>query len=180
MPFLKRFDELTIQPHGPTTWKLLEDLVYEGQDQRFTIPAGYVTDFATVPKFLRWLINPYGPYTRAAIVHDWLITEMARWWAERKAGREPDWLPPATSRDTDGIFRRIMREEGTPMPTRWVMWTAVRTASLFNPRRAYGRRFLRDLPAITLVALPAVAIIGPASLLVLLTRVILRPLGAIK
>lgn len=180
MPFLKRFDELTIQPHSATTWKLLEDLVYEGQDQRFTIPAGYVTDFATIPKFMRWLINPYGPYTRAAIVHDWLITEMARWTAENRAHGDPDWQPPATSRDTDGIFRRIMREEGTPMPTRWVMWAAVRTASLFNHRRAYGRQFLRDLPAVLAIGIPAIAVIGVQSLLILLTRLLLRPLGAIK
>ena len=154
--------------------------MYVGEDQTFVIPAGYITDFATVPKFLRWLIETYGPYTRAAIVHDWLITEMARWTAETRNGGAKNWLPPATSRDTDGIFRRIMREEETPMPTRWVMWAAVRVAALFNSRRAYGRHFLRDLPLVLLVGIPAVALIGAQSLLILITRAILRPLGAIK
>jgi hypothetical protein len=167
MPFLNKFDELTIRPHGTSTWKLVEDLIYEGADQRFVIPAGYVTDFATVPKFLRWLIDTYGPYTRAAIVHDWLITHGI-----------PDHL--VTSRDADGIFRRIMREEGTPLPTRWVMWAAVRTAALFNRRRAYGRQFWKDLPLVVAIGIPAVALIGVQSLLVLLTRLLLRPLGAIK
>lgn len=167
MPFLNQFDDLTIRPHGTSSWKLVEDLIYEGADQRFVIPAGYVTDFATVPKFMRWLFDEHGPYTRAAIVHDWLITDAI-------PARE------VTSRDTDGIFRRIMREEGTPMPARWVMWTAVRCAALFNRRRAYGRQFYKDLPAVLAIGIPAVAMIGVQSLLILLTRLILRPLGAIK
>jgi uncharacterized protein DUF1353 len=180
MPFLKQFDDLMIRPHGTSNWQLVEDLVYEGSDQRFVIPAGYVTDFATVPKFMRWLFDEHGPYTRAAIVHDWLITEMARWVAETRNGGANGWLPPATSRDTDGIFRRIMREEGTPKPARWVMWAAVRVGAACNSRRAYGRQFYKDLPAVLAIGIPAVAVVGVQSLLILLTRLILRPLGAIK
>lgn len=167
MPFLKQFNELVIRPHSATTWQLVEDLVYKGEDQLFTIPAGYVTDFATVPPFMRWLVETYGPYTRAAIVHDWLITE------EIPARR-------VTSRDTDGIFRRIMREEGTPTAKRWIMWTAVRVASLFNMRRSYGRKIWRDMPMLLLVGTPALVFIGPAALLVMLTRALLRPFSWIK
>jgi hypothetical protein len=180
VPFLNKFDDLTIRPHGTSTWILVEPLVYKGADREFVIPAGYVTDFATVPKFMRWLFETYGPYTRAAIVHDWLITEMARWQLEVRNGGAKGWLPPATSRDTDGIFRRVMREEDTPLAERWVMWAAVRTAGLFNWRRAYGRQFLRDLPLILLIAIPAIALVGVQSLLILLTRMLLRPLGMIK
>lgn len=167
MPFLRQFDELLIRPHSATTWQLVEDLVYKGQDQLFTIPAGYVTDFATVPPFMRWLVETYGPYTRAAIVHDWLISE------EIPARR-------VTSRDADGIFRRIMREEGTPMFKRWIMWAAVRVAAQFNHGRSYGRKFYRDLPAILAVGAPALVLIGPAALLVLVTRALLKPLSWIK
>jgi hypothetical protein len=60
------------------------------------------------------------------------------------------------------------------------MWAAVRTAALFNRRRAYGRQFYKDLPAVLAIGLPAIAVIGVQSLLILLTRLLLRPLGAIK
>lgn len=133
MPFL---DLLSIQEvPGTRNWRLTAPLEYEGEREMFTVPVGYVTDFASVPRFLHWLISPYGAYTRAAVVHDWLITD------EIPARR-------VTSRDTDGIFRRVMREEGVPFARRWLMWAAVRAASLFNPKRAYGRAFHRDAPAV--------------------------------
>ena len=166
MPFLKQFNEMLIRPYTATTWQLVEDLVYEGEHQRFVIPAGYVTDFASVPTFLRWLVESYGPYTRAAIVHDWLIT------SEIPAKR-------VTSRDTDGIFRRVMREEGTPAAKRWLMWAAVRLGAAASPRRAYGRGFVRDLPLILPIMVLATPIV-PAAVLVLLTRLLVSPLRAIK
>lgn len=39
---------------------------------RIIIPAGFVTDFASVPRFFWRLIPPTGRYTRAAVVHDFL------------------------------------------------------------------------------------------------------------
>ena len=36
------------------------------------IPAGFVSDGASVPRFLWAIIPPYGRYTKAAIVHDFL------------------------------------------------------------------------------------------------------------
>jgi hypothetical protein len=146
--------ELSIQGDGPVTWKLLAPLIWHGtKGDTFTVPVGFVTDFATVPRFLHWLVLPYGPYTRAAVLHDWLLTELAAWSAEHYSNmvRRPiDGSrdhPPANSRDCDGIFRRVMQDLGVPWATRWVMWTAVRWASMFNPRRAYGRNIGRDLPA---------------------------------
>lgn len=39
---------------------------------RITIPAGFVTDFASTPRFMWRLLPPTGRYTRAATVHDLL------------------------------------------------------------------------------------------------------------
>lgn len=164
MPFAGTFDEMTIRPAGSKAWRLAEGLAYEGGSQTFRIPAGYVTDFATVPSFLRSPtgIDAYGPYTRAAIVHDWLIT------SEIPARR-------VTSRDADGIFRRIMREEGTDFATRWLMWAAVRAGAAASKRRAYGRGFLRDLPLVVLIGVPAL-LVAPAAILNLATRALLWPI----
>lgn len=153
MPFRNALEDMTIRPAGAKTWRLVEDLVYAGERETFTIPAGYVTDFATIPSFIRSPtgLDPYSmEYARAAIVHDWLIT---------------DAIPArvVTSRDVDGIFRRIMREEGTDAATRWLMWTAVRWGAAFSRRRAWGRQLPKDLPLMLAISLPALLLAVPAS-----------------
>ncbi|QDP50756.1 MAG: hypothetical protein Unbinned1322contig1001_32 [Prokaryotic dsDNA virus sp.] len=40
-----------------------------------TVPAGYRTDFASVPRFFHRIISPVGRHGKAAIVHDWLCDE---------------------------------------------------------------------------------------------------------
>ena len=137
---------------------------YEGAVENFVVPAGFITDFATVPRFMRWLVGSYGPYTRAAILHDWLLV------SEIPAKR-------ITSRDADGIFRRVMKEEEVRFGLRWLMWAAVRVAALFNPRRSHGRQFWRDAPVALFIGVVALPYVGPASLLALLTLIPIRLLG---
>ena len=143
--------ELAIRARTATTWVLTEDLVWTGETQTFTVPAGFVTDFATSPRFLHWLWLPYGAYTRAAVLHDYLLTELAAWdRAHPLHGRETSDRsePPANSRDADAIFRVAMRDLGVGWPKRWLGWTAVRWGALFNRRRAYGRHFAKDAPKV--------------------------------
>jgi hypothetical protein len=37
-------------------------------------PAGYVTDFASIPRAVHWVISPFGKHAEAAVIHDWLYT----------------------------------------------------------------------------------------------------------
>lgn len=85
-----------------------------------------MTDFATVPNWLQSLVQSTGTWTLAAVVHDAFCVGLA------------DGDCPVSSRDADGIFRRVMREEGVGTVRRWLMWTAVRWAALFNPHRRPG------------------------------------------
>ncbi len=159
--------ELSIEAAGARTWRLNRPLVWTGsQGDTFTVPAGFVTDFATVPRFMRSVVEPYGAYTRAAVLHDWLLTELAGWHRTHPLGGRETWdksRPPADSRDTDGIFRKVMAELGVGWAKRWSMWAAVRWGALFNTDRAYGRRFASDLPRILPVSLVAIPILGPAA-----------------
>ena len=41
----------------------------------WTVPAGYRTDLATVPRIFWWAIPPTGAYEIAAVLHDWMITD---------------------------------------------------------------------------------------------------------
>lgn len=41
------------------------------EDQKWVhVPEGYLTDGASVPKWLHWLIKPWGKHGQAAVVHD--------------------------------------------------------------------------------------------------------------
>lgn len=51
--------------------RALPDPPHQGQ-WRINIPAGFETDFASVPQLLWNLLPPTGRYTRAAVVHDFL------------------------------------------------------------------------------------------------------------
>src|SRR3954469_22649905 len=175
--------ELNIVANGPTTWALTLPLVWTGtKGDTFAVPSGFVTDFATVPRFLHWEVSPYGAYTRAAVLHDWLLVELAehhaRWEGRRADGVSPGGAfvdePPATSRDCDGIFRRVMKDLGVPWAKRWTMWAAVRWASLLNSRRSYGRHIGRDLPAMLGMTLLALPVSLPGALGVLISLGLLK------
>lgn len=165
--------DLAIRGHGPTTWSLLAPLIWTGtKGDTFCVPVGFVTDFATVPRVLHWKVLPYGPYTRAAVLHDWLLVELAEWdKTHPKHGRETynHSEPPANSRDADGIFRRAMEDLGVSWLTRWQMWAAVRMAALLNPRRAYGRHFLADAPKVFGMLLLSLPFVLPGFLGVLIS-----------
>lgn len=66
-----------VDRHGerPGCFWLLEDLVVTlGCGLTITIPKGFVTDFASVPKFLWGVFPPIGDHNLADTVHDYLYT----------------------------------------------------------------------------------------------------------
>ena len=61
---------LTPLPNG-VEWKLHEPLRYEAKNGTVIfVPAGFVTDFASVPQIFWNILPPTGTYDRAAILHD--------------------------------------------------------------------------------------------------------------
>jgi len=64
---------------------------YEGSRDRVTVPAGFVTDFASSPPAVWSLIPPWGKYGKAAVVHDYLYQTKAR-----------------SRKEADDIFREAM------------------------------------------------------------------------
>jgi len=70
---------------GEAMWFLLRDPIgwrsNPGDEQQYhpaDVPAGFVTDLASVPWYLwNWLSND-GLYLHAAIIHDWLYWDQAR------------------------------------------------------------------------------------------------------
>jgi hypothetical protein len=135
---------LTVRRVDADRWSLVDDLVYRGSWERFVVPAGFRTDFATVPRVVTWLVPRFGTYTLAAILHDWLVSEGIR-------------TGVVSSPEADGIFRRVMRESGVPVLRRWLMWAGVRWGALTDERRRTG--WWLSAPgvlAITVLAAPLV------------------------
>jgi hypothetical protein len=134
-------------------WTLAEEVVYQGRDQRFVVPPGTRTDFASVPRPFAWLVPRYGRFTAAAVLHDHLLS------VELPAGT----VDPV---DADGLFRRAMRELGVPFLLRWFMWAAVRWGSLtVAARRGGWHRELARTLLVSVVALPVVLVPALAVLL---------------
>jgi hypothetical protein len=86
-------------------WVLLEDVQYNG----FVVPKGFTTDFASTPRFLWWLLPPYGRYAAAAIVHDFLYHRGVM-----------------TRTTADRVFLEAMGSLGVLLGVRYAMWAAVR------------------------------------------------------
>jgi hypothetical protein len=55
-------------------WFLVEDLDYEVRDtgKIVTVPAGFVTDFASIPRPFWSILPTWGKYGPPAVVHDFL------------------------------------------------------------------------------------------------------------
>ena len=58
-------------------WELLN--TYTSYNKNITVPAGFITDGASIPWFLRWRFSPTGRYFGAAIVHDFVLVEEQDW-----------------------------------------------------------------------------------------------------
>lgn len=117
MPFTPESHvDLRALPYG--RWLVLAPIIYRGANDAFLVPPGFVTDLATVPRALTVFVPRYGVYTRAAVLHDLLCVQAHHGLFQR--------------RDADGIFRRVMREEGVHPVLRWTMWAAVRAGGRMN------------------------------------------------
>lgn len=168
MPF--KNSNIRLSTQGAKTFRLEDDLCYVGTDDGWTVPAGTTTDFATVPRIIQWLIPTYGLYTLAAILHDHFCYELAKAF---KQGRKPF----ISSVDTDGVFRRVMRELGVSFAQRWLMWCGVRWGAVFNKARRAGIH--RDLPKMIGISIVAAPIVVPATILVGLGLVVAGILNAV-
>jgi hypothetical protein len=142
---------LTVRRVSDQLWEVVEPLVYRGRRDTFLVPAGFRTDFASVPRVVVWLFPRFGRYTLAAVLHDWLTTEGLR------AG-------VVSSRDADGLFRRVMTEQQVPPVRRWLMWAGVRWGALVDPLRRPG--WARDAPRVLALSVLASPIVVPPALVI--------------
>lgn len=134
-------------------WRLLQPLTYRANEQTFTVPAGTLTDLASVPRPVAWLVPRSGASVPAAVLHDHL------WRVEAPAGA-------IAWRDADGILRQALRRAGVPFVQRWLMWAGVRWSALFT-RPGGHVDWWRDLPAVLAWTALGLPLVLPPALLAL-------------
>jgi hypothetical protein len=151
MPFLD--EDVVVRRLDDERWVLVQSIVYRGNVDTFTVPEGFVTDFASVPRVAVWLIPRFGRYTPAAILHDWLCGP----------GIREGLISPV---DSDGVFRRILRELGVPVVQRWLMWTGVRWSALTQSHRRPG--WWSTAPAVLPISVVALPLVAPPGIAILI------------
>lgn len=61
---------------GRVQWRIKDPLIYdvgvEGSGETITVPIGATTDLASIPRLAWAVLPPDGPWTKAAVVHDYL------------------------------------------------------------------------------------------------------------
>jgi Protein of unknown function (DUF1353) len=161
--------EVVVRQADEQFWELMRPLEYQGKVDDFVVPAGMLTDFASVPRPFVWFIPQYGLYTMAAILHDYL-------WSRLAAKGKLSWI------DADAIFRRALRELGVAFLRRWIMWAAVRWTALWKPGGTHGwwreahRVLLFSVVALPFVLLPAALIAMALAVVYLVELVFWAPL----
>lgn len=112
---------LTEMPLEWQSWRLESNLVYlldgESSARAIIVPKGFITDGASIPRPLWWLLPAWGRYSRAAVVHDYLCILIGR-------GAPHVFAPDR--RAADAIFYQAMVICGVNRTMRLMMWGAVR------------------------------------------------------
>lgn len=106
-------------------WMLEQPFIYEvgakGSGRVIEVPKGFMTDGASVPRFLWAVLPTWGSYSRAAVIHDYLLYCLAR--------GEPH--PEAPTREAaDLIFDEACCVCNVPILLRWLLSIGVRIGTL--------------------------------------------------
>ena len=98
-------------------WRLTEPFEFhvgtKESEEIISVPAGFGTDFASIPKLFWNILPPQGDYGKAAVIHDYLYVTQG---LEGKYSRK----------QCDYIFLQGMEVLGVGGLARWLIYNAVR------------------------------------------------------
>jgi len=129
--------KLVVEDDDGFPFVLKEPLVYQSDGLRttLTIPAGFKTDFASIPRVLWNILAPVGSYDRAAVVHDLLYQQ-----APKVPSADGDFNSPArcSRKQADDTLLEAMEVCGTGRVVRWAIYAGVRAGGwkVWNAYRA--------------------------------------------
>lgn len=124
---IRVLDPIRVEFVDGRRWVLLDSFKYHvgGPDSGHIVlvPAGFTTDFASIPRGLWNTFPPTGPYAPAALVHDWLYTT-GEVLLRNTTGH--DYLYLIGRKYADDTFREVMEVIGVGRIKRNLMYRAVR------------------------------------------------------
>lgn len=111
---------------GRSLWGLAKPLTYTTlAGDTITVPAGFVTDLASIPRIVSGALPPDGPWTEAAVIHDCLYFTLGGahlWHGKRVISR----AQPYSRAESDDILREAMADIGVNVVQRNIIWSGVR------------------------------------------------------
>ena len=102
-----------ITEYNGDKYKVERGFFYIVEKYIIKVPQGFITDLASVPRYLWITFPPFGKYTDASIVHDYLYSKDCEY-------------KSVTREQADKIFLELMKQLGVPTWKRYAMYYAVR------------------------------------------------------
>ena len=124
---------VAVRPSGNSrAFILVEPMTYEigTTGVAITVPAGFVTDYASIPERLWGIYSPHDQYSRAAVIHDYLY-----------------WSQLCTRLQADNLFMIAMKESDVPKGTRDVVYLFVRAGG-DDPWEGNSRARRKNVPKV--------------------------------
>lgn len=111
--------EVTTNPLLKDNWILTEAFHYVGNFFDINLPKGFVTDLASIPRFLWRIIAPFELSLTAPIVHDFLYRNQGTVFTNNI-------YLTFTRKEVDDLFLAIMKDEGVSAWRRNIAYRGVR------------------------------------------------------
>jgi hypothetical protein len=98
-------------PRDDGLWRLTAPLVYQSDVAKmtFTVPAGFITDLASVPRIPIAYLLAGGTSNEASVVHDFIYS-----------------THPVARATADAVLKEASLLTGVPKWRAWLMWAGVR------------------------------------------------------
>ena len=142
--------KISAEFHPPKKWILERALSYQNENieinalqdvgvkvpsNRVTCKKGFVTDLASVPRAIWWLISPWD-IARAAIIHDLLYLRIRQYRAENEDVNDPNVEEvmrtyQAAKKAADKVFLTAMKDAQPSVP-KWKIYSAYYAVVLFG------------------------------------------------
>lgn len=134
------YDKDASKALGKDFWRVTKGFRYylgeKGSNFFVDVPAGYLTDGASVPRLFHGIINPWGDHGQDAALHDFLCEWLTIKERIKVDGTEQIITRRITREKCDNIFLEAMEVSGVSKPKRNVMFWAVSSFRIFGRVRA--------------------------------------------
>ena len=150
---------------GIESFAMRRRLAYRDREVgQILVPAGpdFRTDLTSVPWLFTWLVPKTGAHLPAALLHDGLVADRDGSGSSYVADRE---IPRD---EADRILRDAMADTGTGPIRRWLVWSAVATATIFVGSADWSRARWTAYRAAAAITIGVVLVLGTLATLDLL------------